>query len=289
MSKKAKTSIPRICFDRVIPDELQPARAMAHRAAVAKYVSAVRASATSQHKLLKAPTFGRRVQAMGGIPPLNAFDPVSVFRMAVINQKKWESGHILRCTFLDGDKFQQSKVQKKAKIWCDYANIEIVFGSDADSEVRISFSADSGSWSAVGTDCLVSSYFPKYQPTMNFGWLRDDTDDGEYERVVVHEFGHALGCIHEHQSPTENLEWNVDAVYQSFSGPPNYWKKADIDHNILEKYSSKGITASKFDEESIMLYQFPGSLFKNHKGTPLNKQLSDLDKQMIAEMYPKNR
>ncbi len=27
---------------------------------------------------------------------------------------------------------------------------------------------------------------------MNFGWLEDDTDDEEYRRVVLHEFGHAL-------------------------------------------------------------------------------------------------
>ena len=53
--------------------------------------------------------------------------------------------------------------------------------------------ADPGSWSAVGTDALIERYFPPYQPTMNFGWLKDDTDDQEYERVVVHEFGHVLG------------------------------------------------------------------------------------------------
>ena len=34
---------------------------------------------------------------------------------------------------------------------------------------------------------------------MNFGWLKDDTDAVEYERVVVHEFGDALGAIYEHQ------------------------------------------------------------------------------------------
>jgi hypothetical protein len=288
MPKRAKPLNSGICFDRVIPDDLQPARAIAQRDAVSKYVSAVRGrAAMSQEKLGKGATFRNHIQAMGTLPQLNAFDPVSTLRMALINQKKWENGYTLRCRFLDGDAFQQKKVQEKARIWCNYANIKITFGSDPDAEVRISFSADPGSWSAVGTDCLVTTYFPKFQPTMNFGWLRDDTADTEYERVVVHEFGHALGCIHEHQSPDENLQWNVDAVYKSFSGPPNFWKKADIDQNILQKYSPNGITASKFDEKSIMLYQFPASLFKNHKGTPLNQHLSDLDKQMIQEMYPK--
>jgi hypothetical protein len=34
----------------------------------------------------------------------------------------------------------------------------------------------------VGTDCLVASYFPEHQPTMNFGWLKDDTAEREYQR-----------------------------------------------------------------------------------------------------------
>jgi hypothetical protein len=207
--------------------------------------------------------------------------------MALIDLKKWENGHTLSCHFLDGDDFQQGKVKDKADIWCDYANVTFNFVDDPSSEIRISFQADAGSWSAVGTDCLVTDYFPQYQPTMNFGWLRDDTADEEYERVVVHEFGHALGCIHEHQQPNEDLKWNVDAVYAAFSGPPNYWSKDDIDHNVLQKYSPEGISATRFDRDSIMLYQFDGSLFVDGVGTPLNTHLSDQDKQMIGQMYPK--
>jgi len=153
--------------------------------------------------------------------------------------------------------------------------------------VRIAFQADSGSWSALGKDALNKKYFPKNEPTMNFGWLEDDTEEQEYERVVVHEFGHALGCIHEHQQPKENLQWNVKAVYAQFSGPPNNWDKATIDSNILEKYSQNGITETIFDRESIMLYQFPAELFLNHVGTPLNYQLSAKDKAFIAKIYPK--
>ena len=208
--------------------------------------------------------------------------------MALINQKMWPNGRVLTCKFLDGDPSWQQRVCNKAVIWSEYANITFNFITDGDADIRISFSADAGSWSAIGTDCLVESYFPKYQPTMNFGWLRGDTSDEEYGRVVVHEFGHALGCIHEHQQPNENLNWNRDAVYRTFSGPPNYWSNADIDSNILNKYGPDGMTATRFDMDSIMLYQFDGSLFQDGVGTPLNVQLSSLDTGMISSMYPKS-
>lgn len=282
------TKTPRICFDRVVPPQYHPVGATTMKVAAANYAAAVRQKA-AQSRRAPPPTASlfRQIAVIPPLGTLSANDPVAVARMALVNQKKWENGKTLRCRFLDGDDFQKGNVQDKANIWCDYANVQFSFVADPDAEIRISFQADSGSWSAIGTDCLVTSYFPTYQPTMNFGWLRDDTADDEYERVVVHEFGHALGCIHEHQQPNENLQWNSDAVYASFSGPPNYWSKDQINQNILQKYSPDGMSATSFDSASIMLYQFDGALFVDGVGTPLNKQLSDLDKQMIGQMYTK--
>ena len=122
---------------------------------------------------------------------------------------------------------------------------------------------------------------------MNYGWLEDDTNDDEYERVVVHEFGHAIGLIHEHQNPKAKLKWNKPVVYRVFSGSPNFWSKADIDSNILDRYSPQGISATSFDDQSIMLYQFDGALFLDNKPTPLNTHLSERDKSFIGRMYPK--
>jgi len=280
MSKEVQSH--HTCFDRVIPAHLDP-NSQAHQAALSEYVAAVKTN--TKNKVKPDAPFHEHIAAIAQSGELHADHRITKVRMAIIDRRKWEPGHHLTCRFLDGDSTQQSKVTKNAKIWEKYADIHIDFTDNPAAEVRISFEADPGSWSAIGKDCLVTSYFKKNAPTMNFGWLRDDTDDKEYERVVVHEFGHALGCIHEHQQPNETLHWDKQAVYAEFSGPPNNWSKADIDSNILEKYSPEGITASRFDRKSIMLYQFDASLFTDHKATPLNFELSKEDKAMIGQMY----
>jgi hypothetical protein len=211
--------------------------------------------------------------------------------MALETGKRWKPGQTLGVRFLDGSVKQRAKVEEKAKEWLAHADVKFDFEAGKSAEIRISFSADPGSWSAVGTDCLVTEYFPKTEPTMNFGWLRDDTDDTEYRRVVVHEFGHALACIHEHQNPSGGIQWNVPAVIAMFSGPPNNWPEADIRSNILDKYSLDQLNATKFDKKSIMLYAFPKTLIKGpaslvKSGTPSNTDLSARDKSFIKKMYP---
>lgn len=250
-----------VCVDRVVPDETQPARAALERA------------------LRQGPTKPER--------KLSAGDIVARPRMALPQLKMWPNGTELKCRFLDGSQTQRKKVEDKAHKWEQFANIKFRFVNGGQAEIRISFSADPGSWSALGTDALNAAYFPLHEPTMNFGWLRDDTDDTEYNRVVVHEFGHSLGAIHEHQSPGGKLAWNTDEVYRTFSGPPNFWSRDEIDHNVIDRYATDHMNYTSFDRLSIMLYHFPPELFLSGQGTPNNTDLSEQDKLFIAKMYPK--
>jgi hypothetical protein len=252
-----------LCFDRVIPEEYARARTTVERVVIESNLVAT--------------------------PKLNPGAVVSTAFLALPVLKMWENGRALKCRFLDGSPTQRRRTEEKAHLWEKYANITLKFVRTADAEIRISFGADTGSWSAVGTDALVERYFPRYQPTMNFGWLKDDTADEEYERVVVHEFGHALGCIHEHQSPKAKLNWNKREVYRVFSGPPNYWSRPQIDSNVLARYADRQMNASAFDGDSIMLYHFPDQLFTDAKGTKANTRLSPGDRTFIKQMYPGKR
>ncbi len=209
-------------------------------------------------------------------------------RMAILTDNKWKKGQTVTVAFLDGSALQKKKTKKYARYWTmknkAHANLTMKFVSGKKALIRISFVADSGSWSTIGTDCNV---VPADEPTMNFGWLRDNTDDGEWERVVVHEFGHALGCIHEHQNPAKGINWNKPVVYKYFEGPPNNWSKAEVDSNIFDKYSKNLTQFTKLDVTSIMMYFFPPEFTTDGFGTPENKRLSPVDIEFIRKQYPR--
>jgi len=204
-------------------------------------------------------------------------------RLALETGNMWPtSGKKLRVRFLDGDPTVQARIPEYAEAWSRYANITFDFGSDPDAEIRIAFE-DSGSWSWIGTQCLSIA---KSEPTMNFGWLTPDTGNEEYSRVVTHEFGHAIGCIHEHQNPVAGIPWNKAAVYKYYEGPPNNWTKDEVDTNLFQLYSKTQTQYSAFDPTSIMAYPIPAPFTDGKLVVGMNRVLSEMDREFIAGQYP---
>lgn len=206
-------------------------------------------------------------------------------RAALVKDKRWPRGATIKIGFTDGTARQQALVKKFAAGWNapGLANLKFSWVPAAQADIRISF-AFSGSWSVIGTTC---KNVPKNQATMNFGWLTPTVTDQEAERVILHEFGHALGLIHEHQNPLGSINWNKPAVYHDLSGPPNNWSKAQIDHNMFEAYPKQEIQGTTTDPSSIMMYPLPASWVKP-PSTPvgLNAKLSATDKTFIKKAYP---
>jgi hypothetical protein len=219
------------------------------------------------------------------IPPPNEPQEARPLSGAADTRKLWKPGRVLRVRFLDGVQAVQEKVKAIAQGWTNFANITFVFSDDPDAEIRISFQLP-GSWSYIGTDALL---IPKDQPTMNLGWLTPNTDDEEYSRVVLHEFGHALGMIHEHQNPAGKIPWNEQAVLDYYMGPPNYWTEAQVRSNIFQTYNKAHTKFTEFDMDSIMRYPIPRAHVTDPKWAVewQNYQLSDLDKEFIGECYPR--
>jgi serralysin len=191
----------------------------------------------------------------------------------------------LHVLFLEGDPQIQKKVQYYASDWTNYARLKLEFVSDkSPADIRISFKVGEGSWSYIGTDAL-SIEDPK-EPTMNYGWLSPTTPDEEYSRVVKHEFGHALGCPHEHQHPQGGIKWNEQAVIRDLSGPPNFWDERTIRHNLFGTYDHSISIYSEFDPKSIMLYSIPAEWTIDRKPVgDRNNDLSELDKKYMKEYF----
>lgn len=189
--------------------------------------------------------------------------------------KLWPNGTTLHIRFLNGSAQQKQIVRQFAPQWTQHANLTFVFDDAPNAQIRIAFN-DDGAWSYIGTDALG---IPSNQPTLNLGWQ----DEG----VVLHEFGHLIGMIHEHQNPRGNaIQWNEPAVIQALSGPPNNWDLATIQHNMFDKYNQTQINGSQFDADSVMLYSFPANWTLNGFHSEPNEVLSQVDMAFAASVYP---
>lgn len=213
-------------------------------------------------------------------------------KAAILKKFKWSAGKTLRVKFLDGDDFVQAKVKEFALEWNKHSSVKFKFVSSGNAEIRVSFKGI-GSWSLIGNSSASYSvniktgavYKSNTGSTMNFGWFNSYTPDSEFSRVVLHEFGHALGMIHEHQSPVAGIPWDKKAVYAYYKSSQN-WTTAQVDRNIFLRYSKFEISNSKYDKLSIMHYAFPAILLTDPSAeVGWNTQLSKTDISFIKKYY----
>ena len=206
-------------------------------------------------------------------------------KAALLDGFKWQSGTQVKVTFMEGDPALQARVRAVAEEWTGpgMANLSLRFVDQGDADIRIAFQQGDGSWSYLGTVC---QQIPAPEPTMNYGWLQPDSPDDELRRVVLHEFGHALGLIHEHQNPNRPIAWNRAAVKADLSGPPNNWDDEAIENNMFRRYEPEALSSTPTDPLSIMMYPIPAAWTTDGFSADLNGELSDTDKNFIRSAYP---
>ena len=213
-------------------------------------------------------------------------EDASVFHMVADRHYTWEPGTTLDVVFMDGRAEDMRKVAEVAKEWTKYANIDFAFHGPGDAaprgaQLRVSFRYR-GYWSLIGSQ---ATYRDSSRPTMNLASRLFGKSEREIQRVVLHEFGHALGLRHEHQNPNADFTWNKDVIYEYYERTHG-WSKATVDSNIFDTLDRDRVNATAFDRDSIMAYSFPRNFTVEGVRIPYRFRLSATDKREIAALYP---
>lgn len=230
--------------------------------------------------------------------------PAAAFLVSTL----WTPGQTITIDFIDSyaPAWKKAWVKKVvAEMIQPYVNLNLQFGNYGNqADIRITFAHENAAYSRLGTQSTWYKGSSEQPESMNLGWL-DEPHSGSFTwegvthtfpgctycssntngSVIIHEFGHALGMVHEHQNPEGGIQWNEQAVLNYFSGAPNYWDEDQIRYNVMDKYDSNLLNASQYDPKSIMLYAFPGSLTLNGVGTQANAIMSPTDIEWMAKVY----
>lgn len=237
------------------------------------------------------------------IPPEAKGPAARQVRGVVARSLTWRPGQSVKVCFRSGTRGAHQRVIRVAREWMQYANVVFDFEEngaprmcrgDGHEDIKIDFVDNRGWWSAYGTMSR------QRDPSMNLQFFGVDTPrytngqparELELRRTILHEFGHALGMMHEHQSPNAECdsEINWDAAYQM--GARLGWDKQMVHAQMRQLANVEEFNMTAVDRRSIMHYSLPPELFNLGRNSRCwvvdNDDLSDQDRQFMAAVYPR--
>lgn len=207
--------------------------------------------------------------------------PGDTLELALYTPQRWPAERrTVTVRFVDGDQVQQAAVRVLVRqFWNRASGLQFVFVDEPPADVRVTF-LQAGNWSHPGNYCLD---VPEPLPTMCLSAVQSESRLADVRRVVLHEFGHACGYLHEQQSPNAAIPWDVPAVYAYFE--ERGWDKYMVDSQVLVTMPPMVAEAGSYDERSVMHYIFPAELMLDRVARGGGTMLSSGDLQMAKHWY----
>lgn len=239
-----------------------------------------------------------------------------VSEQLVAGNRRWEAGRVLRVCMFGGNEVVWALIRQAASEWNSYSSVRLDFGPPQGNnclsptggyfQIRIGFGSR-GFWSAVGTDS--EHRLDPSAPSMNFDGFNSIysaprmTVSNVYSQAepyhitaIKHEFGHALGLLHEHQNPAlgcqDEIKWTGPGnVFDYFTGPMHRWTRDQVQRNLgFIGQTDPDFTTGEGDPNSIMMYALPAAVLKRGVTSPcfvpVRHAISEKDKRIIAHIYP---
>jgi Astacin (Peptidase family M12A) len=201
------------------------------------------------------------------------------------NPKRIEKGIPLRVGFMQPNHTMNDFVVAAGHEWEKYMGLRFDFTATDEFDVLVNQDA-AGNNSKAGVASRQAAM--KGLPSVNIQKFTPGHLDSQRLGIALHELGHSLGLIHEHQNPNADLDFDEKAVVEYYEAKYG-WDEKKTRKNVLTPLSADLATdRTNFDPDSIMIYELPGVLFEDGRvNFSKNYTLSNNDKKLIGRIYPK--